>query len=223
MNCSWMQDRLAKYVEGELPWLERQLAQLHLRLCEQCFADYEKRESVNGWASWATPARPPARLEMSIRLAISREIARETRLTHWMRDLRAMAREALGPIAIRSVGVLASAVLLFGVLMPDIWRAPVKFPDDVPLTYMAEAIVKAPSVEVMGPYSGTKDVTVLAFIDMEGAMYDLEFPAELAEDVRLRSEVANALLFTEFQPATKFGRPVAGQVLINFTKTTVRG
>ena len=42
-------------------------------------------------------------------------------------------------------------------------------------------------------------------------------------NARLRAEIANALLFTQFEPAMMFGRPVPGRVLINFTNFTVKG
>jgi hypothetical protein len=39
----------------------------------------------------------------------------------------------------------------------------------------------------------------------------------------LKAQIANALLFTQFEPAMLFGRPVPGRVMINFTNFTVKG
>lgn len=223
MNCSWTRRHLARYQGGDLAWIQRLAARAHLRWCEDCFDEYERREDADDWAARMMPVRPPARLEMSIRVALSHEQAKLQGMRGWLHSAAQKIAPMLPPLAIRSAGMLASSLLLFGVLMPDIWRAQAQIPDDVPLTYMAQALFTAPSVEVMGPYAVSQDATVLAFIDMRGGVYDIELPDELAGDRRLRSELTNALLFTEFQPATRFGQPVAGQVLIHFAHTTVRG
>lgn len=223
MNCSWTRRHLAGYQNGESAWTEQLAVRAHLRFCDECFEEYERREDAADWAGLLTPIRPPERLEMSIRVAISHEINDLHGIRGWLRSAGQGLRSWIGPLAIRSAGVLASSLLLFGVLMPDIWRAPAQIPDDVPLTYMAEALYTAPSIEVMGPYVLNQDATVLAFVDMRGGIYDIQLPDDLAANVRLRSELTNALLFTEFHPAMRFGRPVAGQVLIHFTRTTVLG
>lgn len=223
MNCSWMQSRLARYLSGELSWFERLAARAHLRLCDECFDEYERRDGAADWTSRIMPVRVPGRLEISTRLALSRELAVVGGMRGWIERAGERTRSMLGPLAIRSAGVLASSLLLFGILMPDIWKAHETIPNDVPLTYMANALFTAPSIEVMGPYALKQDATVLAFVDMRGGVYDIELPDDLANNVRLRAELTNALLFTEFHPATRFGRPVAGQILIHFTRTTVRG
>jgi hypothetical protein len=206
MNCSWTKRHLAEYQGGELAWLQRLAARAHLRWCEDCFEAYERAEDAAAWTNWLTPVRPPNRLEMSIRVAISHEQYEMRGLRGWLRSAQQRVAPMLRPLAIRSAGVLASSLLLFGLLI-----------------YMAQALFTAPSIEVMGPYALSQDATVLAFVDMRGGVYDIELPADLAGNVRLRSELTNALLFTEFHPATRFGQPVPGQVLIHFTRTTVRG
>jgi len=223
MNCSWMQSRLSQYLGGELSWFQRMAARAHLRLCDECFEEYERRDSVTDWTSHIMPVRVPARLEMSTRLALSRELAVVGGLRGFLDRAGDWSRSMAAPVAIRSAGVLASSLLLFGILMPDIWKGSHTIQNDVPLTYMANALFTAPSIEVMGPYALKQDATVLAFVDMRGGVYDIELPDDLANNVRLRAELTNALLFTEFHPATRFGRPVPGQILIHFTRTTVRG
>ena len=66
-------------------------------------------------------------------------------------------------------------------------------------------------------------ITVLAYIDMRGGIYGFDLPDEQNENRQLRAEVANALLFAQFEPATKFGKPVLGRVLISFARCTVKG
>jgi hypothetical protein len=222
MNCQWMHRNLPLYLDGRLSAPARLVAHLHLRACSKCFAAYDRVESVGNWTARMTPARPPAQLRMQIRLELSREIAREGWLRRSWGRFKNEVRESLTPVAIRSAGGLAAAILLFGVLMPDIWTRPVHASEDIPLLLLSRSVAVPAVVTEIGPYGVTGNVTVLAFIDAQGGVYDLEFPSDIEND-RLKAEIANALLFTQFEPAMLFGRRVPGRIMINFTNYTVKG
>lgn len=223
MNCSWMHRNLPLYVDGRLSPFGRALAHLHLRACSKCFDAYDRAESVGNWTAHLNPVRPPANLRMQIRLELRHEIAREGRLRRAWGRVKNAFHEDLQPFAIRSAGGLAAAVLLFGVLMPDIWTKPVHASNDIPLLLLSRSVAVPAVVSSLGPHSVNGNVTVLAFIDSRGGVYDLQLPADMAGDDKLKAEIANALLFTQFQPAMLFGRPVPGRILINFTNFTVKG
>ena len=80
-------------------------------------------------------------------------------------------------------------------------------------------------------YGMLKKVKVYeAFIDGAGSVYDFrvvslppQYPAGFPS---LKTELANSLLTSRFEPATSFGLPVRGKVLISFrpgTHVTVQG
>ncbi len=223
MNCKWMQRNLPLYVNGRLSPVSSAVARLHLRACSSCFDAYDRAEGVGNWTSRLHPVRPPENLRMQTRLALRREIAREGWLRRAWGQLKSAVREGLQPVAVRSAGGVAAALLLFGMLMPDIWTQPVHASNDIPLTLLSGSVAVPAVVAEPGPYGVNEDVTVLAFIDIRGGVYDLQFPADMADDRRLKAEIANALLFTQFEPALLFGRPVPGRILINFTNFTVKG
>jgi hypothetical protein len=223
MNCQWMHRNLPLYLDGRLSAPVRVMAHLHLRACSKCFAAYDRSEIVSNWAARVTPARPPANLRMQIRLELSREIAREGWLRRAWGRFKSEIHESFTPVAIRSAGGIAAAILLFGVLMPDIWTRPVHASEDIPLLLLSKSVAVPAVVAELGPYGVNGNVTVLAFIDVEGSVYDVEFPADMGENAKLRAQIANALLFTQFEPAMLFGRRVPGRVMINFTNYTVKG
>ena len=70
-------------------------------------------------------------------------------------------------------------------------------------------------------FSFSEDTDVLVYIDTRGKMYDFQLPEDQRQNVTLRAEVAQSLLLAEFEPATFFGQPVLGRVVITFT--TVKG
>ncbi len=222
MNCRWMRNNLGAYHDGELSSAKRLAARLHLSACSRCFAESERLEDLSPLAATLSPVRPPANLNMRLRLAVYREMARETWARRTLRAIRAGLIDGMRPLAIRTGGGLLAALLLFGVVMPDLWTVRAASRHDVPLTYLAKGFVNPPAMAMLAPNGIQENVTVVVYIDMRGQVYDLEV-LNHSGDNRLHLQIANTLLFSEFEPATNFGLPVAGRLLITFTYYTVNG
>jgi hypothetical protein len=124
-------------------------------------------------------------------------------------------------MAIRTISGSLAAALLFGMVMPALWTLPVEANDDIPVTYLTKGLVSSPTLEAQGMFPFSVDTDVLVYIDTRGKMYDFQLPEDQRQNVQLRAEVAQALLLAEFEPATFFGQPVLGRVVITFT--TVKG
>lgn len=223
MHCNWTKDRLTAYENGDLRGLARVAVLLHLRLCGDCFRRYESLASVSSPLRALDAPEPPRSLNTQIRAALSLELARGNRWQWQLAQLRAALRESLRPVAIRALGGALSALILFGAVMPDLWRNRVLASDDVPVTYLAQRLVSSPTLHEPGPYAMPPNTTVLVYVDTRGGAYKFDLPDEQNHDRKLRAEIARALLFAEFEPATVFGRPVAGQILLTFTTCNVKG
>ena len=222
MQCRWAQRNIAAYIDGELGAASRWAIRLHLERCADCFDRYDRREGVDPLAARVPPPVPPKSLRTEIRVALSREMARGGWDKAWER-FKLRLREAMEPLAIRAIGGILAAIVLFGGVMPDLWSMRPSTVDDIPLTYLARRLVAGPSLSAPAPYPLSQPTTVLAYIDMHGEAYAFDLPEDQRYDVQLRAEVANALLLSQFEPAMRFGRPVPGRVLIAFVRTTVRG
>jgi len=223
MNCRWMQSRLTAYLDGGLSTPVRMLARLHLQSCASCFEEMERRESVANLASHISPAVPPKNLNLQLRLAVYNEMRRETWVTRTWRAVRAGLRDSVRPLAIRGTGGLLAGIMLFGAVMPDLWTVRAASAEDVEVTYLARGLISPPSVAEMAPTEVHGNVTVMALIGADGKLYGLELPDEFDKNRRLRADIANKLLFSKFEPATFFGRPVAGRLVITFSQHTVKG
>jgi hypothetical protein len=105
--------------------------------------------------------------------------------------------------------------------MPALLTLPVEASDDIPVTYLTKGLVSNPTLEARDLFPFSEDTDVLVYIDTRGKMYDFQLPEDQRLNVQLRAEIAQQLLFTEFEPATFFGQPVLGRVVITFT--TVKG
>lgn len=221
MHCSWIQQRLTAYTEGELSGLSRLAMRLHFQMCPTCLRDAEMLDGARSPLKLLPRPEPPRTLATQLRAAISVELARgdwwQWRVNRWKRTFR----EGMRPMAIRTVGGSLSAILLFGAVMPGLW-SPVRASDDVPLTYLTKGLASDPEMQTAAFYPFSEDTDVLVFIDTRGKMYDFELLGEDQEqNPQLRAEVARSLLLAEFEPATFFGQPVLGRVLITFK--TVKG
>lgn len=228
MRCGWTQNHLRAFEEGELKGLRRLAVKLHLQFCNSCFEEYDERErSCSPLTRLAAPVSPYD-LRTNIRIQLSMELARVGSLSWYLDRWKSQLRDLMQPLAIRAIGGGAAASLLLGIMVANLWSGPRMTVDempDIPLTYMARGIVSDPGISDPGPYSVNIDTTVLVYINHRGAVYRFDLPEAQQGDAKLRAEVAQALLFTEFEPATVFGQPVPGRVTIMFTTAscTVRG
>ena len=219
MRCSWIQQHLAAYTEGELARLPRFVTRLHLQVCPSCLRDAEAMEAAWSPLRLLRSPEPPATLGTQLRAAISVELARGNPWQWRMARLKAAVRNSR-PMAIRTLSGSLAAAMLFGMIMPALWTLPVEANDDVPLVFFTKGSLSTQTIEAKD-FSFSEDTDVLVYIDTRGKMYDFQLPEDQRENVKLRAEVAQSLLLAEFEPATFFGQPVLGRVVITFT--TVKG
>jgi hypothetical protein len=222
MRCAWVQQRLENYTDGELSRIESFTMRLHLQVCGACLRDSELLDGARSPLRSLSTPEPPANLSTQLRVAMSIEFARGNPWQRRVRRWELALRDGMRPMAIRTLGGALSAVLLFSAIMPELLVLPVQAMDDVPLSYLAKGLTSDPELlrtNTLNPFS--EDTTVLVYIDKSGNIYGFELFEEQQQNVKLRAEIARSLVLAEFEPATFFGQPVLGQVLITFT--TVKG
>jgi Putative zinc-finger len=221
MHCSWIQQRLSAYTEGELTGVARFVTRLHLQVCPSCLRDAESMETAWSPLRLLPRPEPPTTLGTQLRAAISIELAHGNPWQWRMARLKSAMRESMRPMAIRTISGSLSAALLFGLVLPALWTLPVEANDDIPVTYLTKGLVSSPTLEAEDLFRVSEDTDVLVYIDTRGKVYDFQLPEDQRQNVQLRAEIAQSLLLAEFEPATFFGQPVRGRVVITFT--TVKG
>jgi hypothetical protein len=168
--------------------------------------------------------RPSADLTMRLRVLASRESTRrQGRVTWqklartWLSDFQVWADNLMRPLAIPTAGGFLSALLLFGVLAPQLGTRIVLVADDVPTGLYTTA-----SIQSFKPL-GFNDVSILVevTIDDMGRVVDYSIPNAQAADRDLHRSIENYLLFTQFTPVRNFGQPVKGKVRISFQSSSI--
>lgn len=220
MECQQIRATLSAFQDGCVVESERRAVSAHLKKCSDCAAHLDQLTAVRR-SLRAMPRRPmPANLTLSLRALASRESAFRRRYTGfrgWVQNqadqLSLFSNNLMKPIALPAAGGLASAVLLFSMVMTNfqgIVRQPL---NDIPLAIATEPTVRSMMLDV-----SDAEFTVDVFVDEQGRVIDYSFPDGYGSmnTSQMRRKLENSLLFTEFSPATSFGQPTAGWVRMKF-------
>jgi hypothetical protein len=221
-ECAAVRSGFSGYLDGAVSGVEMAAISRHLRDCDDCAKDFNVWREVQRSLGELGPQLPPARLQARLRAAIAAERERGAHLPFFQRALL-LWRSSIAPLALRLSGGFAVAVVLAGGLF-WMFGAPV----DVQANDDAMAHLVAPrymySQVPPEPINTKRDVPIVvdAMVDSSGRVYRytiLEGPTDNEVVVR----VENNLLSSVFAPATVFGVPVRGHVVITYTGVSVRG
>jgi len=208
---------------------ERRVVSQHLNACRTCARESERYQRLRE-ALRSLPQRTPP-VDLIVRLRVAASKARlggssySSRWRSWRDRFELSLTNLMRPLALPAVGGLCSAVFLFSTLVPTFMStfAMDKTPwDDVPTMLTTQ-----PTVKFMAPVAFVnEDAVVDLKLDGQGRIinYSIVGAPGPASD-QLRHSIENSLLFTEFWPATSFGRPIAGTIRISFrsSRIDVRG
>ena len=132
-------------------------------------------------------------------------------------------RTSVGPMAVQTAGGMAAAVLLLAGLFRLFGPGVAVQANDDGMAHLIAPHYLYSQVPPT-PVETGRDVPVLveAKVDTRGLVYDytiLDGPTDTA----VRLQVEKNLLSSVFKPATVFGVPVDGHVMVTYTGVSVRG
>jgi hypothetical protein len=228
MECWSVKEQVSAYVDDAMSAEERRTLKRHLNGCRECSVESERYSQLREKLRSLPKRIPPADLTTRLRVVASKvrteTLGGATRWSRWRDRVELSLRNLMQPLALPAVGGLCSAVFLFSTLVPMFKSAYALGvdPGDVPTMLVTEPMLKctAPVAFANG------DAVVDLQLDDRGRIVDFTIvnaPGQQSE--KLRHSIENSLLFTEFWPATTFGRGVAGTVRISFrsSRIDVRG
>lgn len=243
--CDGVREAFSDYLDGDMSGVAMQSMALHLDGCENCAAEFAAWREIQLSLASLGPAKAPARLQAQLRTALAEERARGTHLA-WYRRLAGAWHATLAPIALRAATGTAATLLLLGGLstLVVLTSAPSAVQaDDERLGVMTPPRYLYSEVPPQ-PIEFGREVPVLieAKINDQGRVYDytiLAGPDDSGRtdtghidsghidsghiDQRVERRIQANLLSSVFQPATIFGQPVKGRVMMTYTGVSVRG
>jgi len=197
---------------------EYQLAQ-HMNDCVSCNEEFTALRQTRRMMVAMAPHVAPPELALRLKVAVSQQLAAR-RHSHWD-SVFVRWENALNAVMFPAAAGLLSAVLIFGLLIGVLVPAHLSSANDVPtMLYTPPEMTLAP----FGLESGANGDAILVevSIDAHGRVQDyrvLSAPGQTG----LSPEMKNALIFTQFRPATSFGLPTSGRVVISFSNISVGG
>lgn len=224
MSCELVRESASGYVDGQLEESERKVVVEHLAGCRDCAIEYKLSSQLREGMRSLPRVAPPPILTSRLQVLASREQLRRRwtaspagMLEYWASRSRLVVDNLMRPLAVPFTGGLASAIFLFGILVPNLGflRNDV---NDVPTALSTEASVE--SVADIGPKcrNGGDDTLVEVQIDGQGRMVDYYVPHG-----KMTSELGNMILFTTYTPARMFGQPAPGKIVIRRSRIVVKG
>ena len=216
MNCKQARSLFSLYLDSTLTGRQMQALGSHFEECPACQQEYrELRQCQRMLASVGKPPVPPD-LALKLRIALSQEMAQAKR-PH-MLGTRMLLGDALRRFLVPAAAGVVSAMIVFGMLMGSI-AIPVQAANDVPLMVNAAPAFKASAYALQPGVVGEDTVVIEAYIDATGRVQDYQILKSPKDVQQWLPQVKNALIFTEFQPATSMGRPAPGRVVLAFTRS----
>jgi len=217
MSCDNVQPLISQFLDQRLAGEKRETVVHHLAVCPGCAARADSMNEMRAALRRMQSVQVPSRLAAELRLAASqeriRQLSRRTlgdRLRGWLGYIRITVDDLMRPLALPFAGGVFSAFLLFSALVPTLafQRNPGL---DVPI-----ALFTDPALEEIGNWRVPQVETVLELTVAErGRVTDYS-----ATQGNLTPEMVNDLLFYRFTPATAFGQPTWGKVIVTFRRSS---
>ncbi|HXA66855.1 MAG TPA: zf-HC2 domain-containing protein [Bryobacteraceae bacterium] len=212
--------KAAAYAENALSQEERREMRQHMQDCQVCARESERYQRIRE-ALRSLPRRtPPSDLTVRLRVAASQARTQTANgASDWtrLRDrLQLALSNLMRPLALPLAGGLCAALVLFSALVPTFTSAFASNKADV-LLDVPTMLTTEPSLKYMAPIAFAEaDAIVDLNIDDQGRIVNYSIVSAPGQTEQLRRRIENNLLFTEFWPATAFGKPIAGTVRISF-------
>jgi hypothetical protein len=224
--CQTVRNQFTEYLDGRLSGRAMQRVAAHLEGCRSCAAEWISLQKTQSALAALGPMTAPEDLLLRIRVAVSHERARQSRGA--FDSLHMAWRNTFEPFLLRASTGFASAMLMVGmiVVMVGMFAQPESAqaaPDEPLGNLTAPRFLYLSSVageNLVGVDAGP--VVVEACVNGAGQVYDYRIVSGPTDDVT-RAQVENLLLWSRFEPARRFGKPIPGLAIVSFSGISVRG
>lgn len=228
-SCAAIQGSFSEYLDGAVSGHAMQEIARHIEGdgsggnagCVTCAREFAAWRTTHKAISALGPAKAPADLGLRLRLAISRERAK--RSSRWSDRMSVAWDNAVRPMVMQiSAGVVGTIVLVGGIMLLAAPPQAVEANDEplgavTPPHYLYSTV--SPSAIEMGSATA---IIVEASVDNMGRVYDYSIVSG-PRDGAVRTQVERQLLGSVYKPASVFGSPVRGRVVVTFSGISIRG
>jgi anti-sigma factor RsiW len=226
MSCQTVRNSLSEFLDHRVAGDERVRVAGHLAVCRECAEYLRGLSELRDGLKSLPPATVPHRLRTQLQVLASHERARwnatktlPLALHAWAANLKLAADNLMRPLAVPLAGGLASALLLFSLLVPTLGFRPSVLNDVPTRFYTAANLVEVAPLGIHGD-----EAVVAVYIDAKGQATDFSVQQGKVSPA-MQADLNQMMFFSRFTPATWFGQPTNGKVLVSFRRINyvVRG
>ncbi len=220
--CSPIQAEFSNYLDGAVSGHKMLEIAAHLDHCPECANEFAAARALQETLASMPSLKAPVDLGMKLRLAISHE--RDRTASVQLARFSVRWDNLLRPLLLQASAGFASAVALIGGIM--LLLGMVAAPEPVMANDEPLGAVTTPhflySATQPHPIQTVRDETIVveANVNARGQVYDFNIVSG-PSDSGVRTQVIDQLLSSVFQPASVFGGPVRGRVVLTFSGISV--
>jgi len=216
MECNQALKLLNSYVDDMLSWQEVASVDEHLHLCSQCSYELHQLKTLRQLMRSMRRQEPPTDLALRTQIRASKQ---DIRLV--FERVFAKVEDFLRPIAIPAFSGVALTAVFFMILLSTLFTGTnLSASDrDIPLGLFTEprarSLYMSQFVQLGNLVSLREPITVETYVGTDGRIIDYKILSGPRDRATVRS--LNEFFFFEvsFDPATSFGRPTHGKIVLS--------
>jgi len=213
-NCLEIRNHFSDYLDDQCTQEARKSVRYHLSFCEVCSEQLEQWQSVREELRALPRRQVPPELALRLRVQMSQRLHRNFLSFLWVR-----LENALKPLLIPATGGVLTAVICFCLFMGSRVMPITDDPD------VSVQLVQPARVQQLAPMdfnTGDNGLVLLTQINAAGRVKGYRVLSGQGSP-ELMQRLDRMVYFSSFQPATMFGKPTDGEVVLFLRRITVRG
>jgi Putative zinc-finger len=213
-SCSEIRSFFSDYIDGACPAETNHSVRYHLAHCAPCSAELERYQTLQTELHHLSRQQVTPQLALRLRVQVSQELHRNA-FQRVMVRLENLFRPVLFPSVAGALVALICIGLMLAEGSPRVSNIP-----DVPLD-----LVTPPRVQELAPMNfdmGNQPLVLVTYVNAQGRVTSYKVLSG-QQSPGLKQRLDQMMYFSLFQPATAFGQPTSGRVVLSFRRITVRG
>ena len=213
-SCVEIRNHFSDYLDDLCTQEARKSIRYHLSFCDVCQEQLEQWQSVREELRALPRRQVPPELALRLRVQVSQRLHQNPLSDLWVR-----LENALKPLLIPATGGVLTAVICFCLFMGS-HVVPITDTPDVTVQLVTPARVQ--ELAPMDFNTGDNGLVLVTQINAEGRVKGYRVLSG-QHSPELMQRLDRMIYFSIFQPATMFGKPTDGEVVLSLRRITVRG
>lgn len=212
-NCIEIRNHFSDYADGLCDRDVWRSVRFHLDHCQSCERELELRRTIREDLRSLPVLRVPPEVSLRMRVKVSQHLHR-----NFLGHLVVFLENAIQPLMLPASAGVLTAIICFGLIMGS---------QVIPANLAGETrvISTPPRVRALGPINLLTDeqaIVVVTHVDAAGRVTYYQVLSGQQSPV-LMHRLNRMMNSSYFQPATLYGKPTEGQVVLSLQRITVRG